>query len=98
LPVQEEVTQVRLIASNLASSYSLPGNGWPCTTVPPVGITYRTAGTALCPSIEARPLSIEAFANFERVNGTRENPLFDGDGGGMTHRMSVGKALRRYPR
>ena len=44
---------------------------------------------ALCPSIEAGTVPIEAFANFERVNGTRENPLFDGDGGSMTHRMSV---------
>ena len=61
-------------------------------------MSYRKAGMALCPLIEAGTLSIEALANFERVNGTRENPLFDGDRGSMTHSMSVGKALRRYSR
>ena len=32
LALQEEVTQVHHIATELASSYSLPGNGWPRTT------------------------------------------------------------------
>ena len=50
------------------------------------------------PLVEAGTLSIEALANFERVNGMWDNPLFDGDRGSMAHSMSVGKALRRYSR
>jgi len=58
----------------------------------------RREEVALYALIKAGTLAIEALANFERVNGTRENPLFDGNRSSMTHSMSVGKALRRYSR